>query len=154
MKQFVWRLQRVLEIKTKQEQTKRAELLELTGRLARTRRELLTEQRKLEDLISVIAAKNSRQRLSEQELFLKCSLTNNELINKLKDKIKELELLRSRKTAEVLKVRRFRKSLEKLRAEAKTQFIKEQEKLEQKESDQNSTIGFARKIIQRNRISR
>ena len=154
MKQFVWRLQRVLEIKTKEEQTKRAELLELTERLARTRRELLTQQRKLDDLISGIAGKNSKQRLAEQELFLKCSLTNDELINRLKNKVKEQELLRSRKTAEVLKARRFRKSLEKLRAEAKTQFIKEQEKLEQKESDENNTIGFARKIIQQNKISR
>jgi len=154
MKQFVWRLQRVLEIRTKEEQTKRAELLELTGRLARTRRELLTQQRKLEDLISGIAGKNSKQRLAEQELFLKCSLTNDELINRLKNKVKELELLQSRKTDEVLKVRRFRKGLEKLRAEAKIQFIREQEKLEQKEADENNTISFARKIIQQNKISR
>ena len=49
------------------------------------------------------------------------------------------------KIAEVLKVRRFKEGLEKLRAEAKTRFIKEQEKLEQRELDESATVGFARK---------
>jgi hypothetical protein len=44
MKRFVWRLQRVLEIKKKEEQKTRAELFELTERLAQARGELLARQ--------------------------------------------------------------------------------------------------------------
>jgi flagellar biosynthesis chaperone FliJ len=58
-----------------------------------------------------------------------------------------LESARKQKIAEVLEVRRFKEGLEKLRAEAKTRFIKEQEKLEQRELDESATVGFARKLI-------
>ena len=47
--------------------------------------------------------------------------------------------------AEVLKIKRSKESLEKLRAEAKRQYIEEQEKLEQKELDEIAGISFVRK---------
>jgi flagellar FliJ protein len=145
MKRFVWRLQRVLEIKTKEEQAKRAELLELTEKLAQTQGKLLTQQRILEDIIDGLTGKNPQKRLGEQEFFLKCSKTSDELIKKLKNKVSELESQQKEKIVEVLRVKRFKKGLEKLRTEAKKQFIKEQEKLEQKELDEGATISFSRK---------
>jgi len=145
MKRFVWRLKRVLEIKTKEEQTKRAELLELTEKLAETRGELLTKQRILKDIIDSLTRKNPQKRLCEQEFFLKCSRTSDELIKKLKNKVSELESQQRKKIAEVLKAKRFKEGLEKLRAEAKRRFIQEQEKLEQKDSDEGATISFSRK---------
>ena len=149
MKRFVWRLQRVLDIKAREEQTKRVELLELTGKLARTRGELLMQQRILEDIIDALARKNPQKRLGEQEFFLKCSVTSDEQIKKLKNKVSKLESQQRQKIAEVLKVRRFKEGLERLRTEAKIQFIKEQEKLEQKQLDEGATVSFARKIMQR-----
>jgi flagellar biosynthesis chaperone FliJ len=47
--------------------------------------------------------------------------------------------------AEVLKLNRFKEGLERLRWEAKREFIKEQEKLEQKDLDEIGKIGFLRK---------
>ena len=41
MKRFVWRLQRVLDIRKKEEQIKTAELIEITDKLAVTRGKLL-----------------------------------------------------------------------------------------------------------------
>jgi len=152
MKRFVWRLQRVLDIKTKQEQTKKVELLKLTEKLTQTRGELLTQKRILEDIIQDLTGRHPRKRLCQQEFFLRCSSTNDELIEKLKSKVSELESQQREKIAEVLKIRRFKKSLERLRAEAKTQFMKEQEKLEQKDSDERNAIDFGRKIIQRGKI--
>jgi len=152
MRRFIWRLQRVLDIKTKEEQIKRAELLKLTEKLAEARGELLMQQRILEDIISDITRKNPRKRLGEQEFFLKCSVTNDEQIRRRKNKVNELELQQSKKIAEFLRVRRFKESLERLRAEAKRRFISEQEKIEQKELDEGASIGFARKIIQRGKI--
>jgi len=147
MKRFVWRLQRVLEVKTKEEQTKRAELLELTEKLAKTRGELLRQQRILEGIISEITGENPRKRLGEQEFFLKYSVTNDELIKKLKNKASDLESQQRKKIIEVLRAKRFKEGLEKLRAEAKSKFIKEQEKLEQKELDEGATISFARRNL-------
>ena len=145
MKRFVWRLQRVLEIKKKQEQKTRAELFELTERLAQKRGELLARQKMLESIIEELAERNPKKRLGEQEFFLRYSTASDEQIKKLKDNINELESQQREKIAEVLKIRRFKEGLERLRAEAKMQFIKEQEKLEQKELEEGATISFVRK---------
>jgi len=145
MKRFVWRLQRVLDIKIKEEQVKRVELLELTEKLAETRGELLMLKKILEDIIDGLAAKNPQKRLGEQEFFLKYSVVNDQQIKKLKEKQRKLKLRQREKIIEVLKVKRFKEGLEKLRAEAKRRFIKEQEKLEQKELDEGAMICFVRK---------
>ena len=145
MKRFVWRLQRVLDIKKKQEQKTRAELLELTGKIAQRRGELLAKQMILEDIINGLSAEDPKKRLGKQEFFLRYSVASNEQIKKLKDKVSELESQQREKIAELLKVKRFKEGLERLQAEAKIQFIKEQEKLEQKELDEGATVSFVRK---------
>ena len=147
MKRFVWRLQRVLDIKTKEEQKKRTELLKLTEELAETHGQLLIQQRILEDIIDDLNDEDPKDRLSEQEFFLRYSAATDEQIKKFKDKIREFELRQKEKIAEVLEVRRFKEGLEKLRVEAKSQFIKEQEKLEQKELDEIASVSFARKML-------
>ncbi|MHC4293562.1 MAG: hypothetical protein ACYSTX_04640 [Planctomycetota bacterium] len=144
MRKFEWRLQRVLDIKKKEEQTKRAELLELTEKLASARSELLFQKKILENLIMEISTQENRERLKQQEFFLKCSKTNNERIKALTEKASQLETQQKTKIVEVLKVRRFKEGLEKLREEAKTKFFKEAEKLEQKELDERATIRFVR----------
>ncbi|MBW8039403.1 MAG: hypothetical protein FVQ85_05335 [Planctomycetes bacterium] len=152
MKRFVWRLSRVLNIKRKEEQKKRVELLEITQKLAQKRGELMIQKRILENIIDSLTQEHPKSRLGKQEFFLRCSTTNDELIDKLESKVNEIETQQKEKVAEVLKVKRFKEGLEKLRVKAKTQFIKEQEKLEQKELDEMTIIGFARKIMQRDRF--
>jgi flagellar biosynthesis chaperone FliJ len=143
-------LQRVLDIKTKAEQIKRAELLELTEKLAQIRGKLLMQRRILEDIISDIADENPKKRLEQQEFFLKWVAASDELIKKTEKEERELEAQQRAKIVEVLKLRRFKEGLEKLRDKARMQFIKEQEKLEQKELDEGAAITFARRRIQQN----
>ncbi len=147
MKRFVWRLQRILDLKTKKEQKVRSELLELTEKLAETRSLLLVQQRILKNIIDSVAVEKPERRLCKQEFFLKYSKTNDERIRRLKGNINALESQQKEKIAELAKVRRFKEGLEKLRAEAKTKFIKEQEKLEQKELDEMATVSFTRNMI-------
>jgi len=144
MRRFVWRLQRVLDIRKKEEQKKTAELYELTNKLAVTRGKMLIIQKSLEDIIHGITNENPKKRLSKQEFFLAYSYTSDKQLKKLKEKIKRLESQQKEKIMEVLKVRRSKEGLEKLRTEAKLQFIKEQEKYEQKELDEGATITFVR----------
>jgi len=145
MKRFVWRLQRVLDIRKKEEEKARAELLKLTERLAQTRGELLMQQKMLKDIINGLTEENPKKRLGKQEFFLRYSAASDEQIKKLEDKVNELESQQRDKIAEVLKVRRFKEGLEKLRTEAKMRFIKEQEKLEQKQLDEGATVSFVRR---------
>lgn len=152
MKRFVWRLQRVLDIKTKEEQTKKTELLRITEKLAQARGKLLMQKRVLENIISDITGKHPHKRLPEQEFFLKCSVTNDRLIKILTKNVTELESRQMKKILELLSVKRFKEGLEKLRAEAKRRFINQQEKLEQKDIDETATVGFARKLMQPDKI--
>jgi len=146
MRRFVWRLQRVLKIKANEEQIKKTELLKLTQRLTEKRSELLIQKRILNEMIAALAEIDPHKRLMEQELFLKYSTTSDDLIRQLEKQIRQLEIEQSDKIAEVLKLRRFREGLEKLREQAKAKFIKEQEKLEQKELDETAAIRFAREM--------
>ena len=108
---------------------------------------MLIQKKLLENLINDLAQENPKTRLSKQEFFLRCSDTNNKVIKKLENKVSELEKQQKEKIAEVIKIRRFKQGMEKIRTEVKAEFIKKQEKLEQKESDEMATVGFARKII-------
>ncbi|MBC8472431.1 MAG: hypothetical protein H8D56_23460 [Planctomycetes bacterium] len=147
MKRFVWRLQRVLDIRAKEEQKARAELLRLTEELAETRSELLTWRKMLEEIINGLAVGNPKKRLGRQEFFLRYSAASDEQIKKLENIVKELESKQRKKIAEVLKLRRSKEGLEKLRVEAKIQFIKEQEKLDQQQLDEGATVLFVRKTM-------
>ncbi len=152
MKRFAWRLQRVLDIRKKEEQTRKAELLDITEKLAHARGELLIQKTTLKNIIDGLTEEHPGRRLGKQEFFLRCSVTSDELIKKLESKTNELETKQKEKIVQILTVKRYRKGLEKLRAEAKTQFIKEQERLEQKDTDEMTIMGFARKIVQQSKV--
>ena len=72
------------------------------------------------------------------------STSSNEKIKKLEEKVHELELQQKQKITEVLKLRRAKEGMEKLKVQAKEQYIKEQEKIEQKELDEEANVLFVR----------
>jgi flagellar export protein FliJ len=151
MKRFVWRLQRVLDVKTKQEEVKRIELFRLTETLAGKRSELLMRQRAMQDMLKRITQDTSPRRLMAQEFFLRQAATNDEQMRRLRNEIAELECQQKQKTSELLTVRRFKEGLERLRAQARERFLREQEKVEQKEMDERATMTFARVESERER---
>jgi hypothetical protein len=130
----------------------RSELLDLTEKLAETRSLLLMQQKILEDILDGLAEENPKKRLGRQEFFLRYSQTSDEKIKQLKERTSELESQQREKIAELLKVRKFKEGLERLRAEAKIQFIREAERLEQKELDETATVSFSRNMIQQELI--
>jgi flagellar biosynthesis chaperone FliJ len=144
MRRFAWRLQRVLDIKAKQEQIKTQELFVITDKLTQARSSLLAQQQILRDILESIANEDPKKRLDKQEFFLRNSATTDELIKKLKTNICELEIKQKEKVAEVLKLRRFKESLERLREQAQRKYIEAQEKLEQKQFDETATLRFTR----------
>ena len=145
MKRFVWRLEKVLEVKTREEQVRRMELFRLAEHLAQKRTQLFLRQRTLQDLMASVAQNAPAERLNAQELLLKHAAVDDADIRRLQGEVADLEVRQKQKRAEVLAARRFKEGLEKLRAQAKEQFIREQEKLDQKELDDRTTIGFARR---------
>ncbi len=145
MKRFQWRLQRVLDVKAKEEQIKRIELVRLTEELTARRGELLLRQRVLQNLLADLRRDRSPERLNAQAFFLRRVAVDDERIRKLKEAIAALEVRQKEKMAEVLAVRRFKEGLEKLRVQAEQEYMHEAEQLEQKESDERTSIAFARR---------
>jgi len=144
MRRFAWRLQKVLDVKSRQEQLKRNELFQIAEQLAAKRGELLLRRRILQNLAAEIKGHESPARLNAQEFFLRHAAADDERIRRLREEIAALEVRHKEKTAEVLALRRFKEGLEKLREQAKEDYIREQERLEQKDLDEGTTIAFAR----------
>ena len=147
MKKFVWRLQKVLEINQKRQQAKRTELFRLTEKLTLTRANMFTQKRILQDLINEVAKLKPAERLARQQLLIKSTRKNDELIKKYSDEVNQLELDRKKLTEEFLKIKRFTEALEKLREKNKKEYIAEQEKIEQKELDEHTSTRFAKEAV-------
>jgi flagellar biosynthesis chaperone FliJ len=144
MKRFVWRLQKVLDVKSMQEQLQRNELFRIAEQLAAQRGELLLRQGILQDLMAEIQEDGSPARWNTQAFFLRHAAADDEWIRRLQADIAALEIRHREKTAEVLALKRFKEGLEKLRERAKEEYLRAQEKLEQKDSDERTTIAFVR----------
>jgi flagellar export protein FliJ len=144
MKRFEWRLQRVLDIKQKEEQVKRAELVHITEQLSQMRVALFLQKRILEDLLEELAEAHPHERLSRQAMLMTYSAPNDRKIKELQENVNNLAAQQQEKLAEILKLKQFNEGLEKLRADAQEEYFKEQETLEQKAMDEASTSRFAR----------
>ena len=147
MKTFVWRLQKLLDVKEKEEQFRQTELFRLTEELAARRGGLLVRQRALRDLMAEVARCDSPRRSQSQEFFLRHAAGDDEQIRALREQIAELEVRQKDKMAELLAVRRFKEGLERLRTQAREEFLREQDRLEQKELDDRTTTTFARRAM-------
>jgi len=147
MKRFKWRLQRVLEVKKKEEQVKRAELVQITEQLSQVRGELFMQKRRLETLLEELGETDTADRLDRQRQFMSYSAANDKVIKTLEHRISELADRQKDKIAEIMKIKQFNDGLEKVRTEAQAAFIGEQEKLEQKQMDEITTSRIARKMI-------
>jgi len=145
MKRFVWRLQRVLDVKAKEEQLRRTELFRLTELLTAKRGEMLMRQRVLENLLADLRNDRSAERLNSQAFVLQRVAVDDQRIRKLQEEIADLGVRHKEKTSELLTVRRYKEGLEKLRAQAQEEYIQEQERLEQKELDDRTTVSCARR---------
>jgi flagellar export protein FliJ len=144
MKRFVWRLQRVLDVRVKQEQVKRTELFRVTQELAEKRTELLLRQQMLKEALASVGAENTARRIEKQEMVLRYAATNDEAIRRVREAIGNLEIRQKQKLAELLAVRQSREALERLREDTRNRFMQEQERLDQKESDERAVIAFSR----------
>ncbi len=144
MKRFQWRLQRVLDIKQKEEQVKRAELVRITEQLSDTRVAVFLQKRILEDLMQALAEADSQDRIRQQALLMTYSAANDRKIKELEKTVVNLAARQQEKLAEILKLKQFNEGLEKLRTDAQEDYFKEQETLEQKMLDEASTSRFAR----------
>lgn len=148
MKKFVWRLQRLLDIKIKQEESMRAELVAITERAVSLQGQIMMQKTILRRMLAEMEQKEDSQRLVEQEFFFKYAHISDERIKQLEEQLAEVEKLRKKKIKELMKIRKYRKALEKLRENAKAEYLIEQNACEQKDLDEKTSMSIAREIVQ------
>ncbi|HUT61439.1 MAG TPA: hypothetical protein VNA25_26630 [Phycisphaerae bacterium] len=144
MRRFKWPLQRLLDITANREEALRRELFELSRRIAAVRREILRRRAVLRHLLSELAVQQIHRRIADQEVFMRCAEPEERLIGQFNEQLGAAERQRADKTAELMKTRSSRKTLERLREEARQNHMREQFKLEQKQFDETAHLTFAR----------
>jgi flagellar FliJ protein len=147
MKKFVWRLQRLLDIKTRQEELLRTELIALTEQVAAVRVEILTNKASIRSKLSQMRMLDAAERLEQQRHFMQFAHVLDARIKSLNEKLAKLEELRKEQIRRILDIRKERKSLEKLREKAKSDYQKTYNQFEQKSTDETGSTTFARKLL-------
>ena len=132
------------DVKAAEAQVKQTELMEVIGRLTRTRSEWLTQRRLLQETIDELNQKPAHERWVEQSLFLRHCQAQDARIKALEGRIRELEAEQKQKLAELTRIKQLKEGLERVREQAYADFIKEQEKLEQREMDEMTALRSAR----------
>jgi flagellar protein FliJ len=148
VKRFSWKLQRLLDVRSRQEELKKNQLFALTQRIAQVRQNILMRQTRLQHMLSELAKKQAQERLRQQQLFLRAAAGADEKIKYLRAQLEELETQKKTLMTEILELRRFRKSLERLREIAKEQYENEVKKFEQNHLDETANIAFARMMLE------
>jgi len=147
MARFVWRLQRVLDIRKKEEQTLRSELMVLSERMVVLRQEIMVIRARIRSALEELSYAKPAERLSSQQLFMKYSEYSENEINSLKSELSEVAARRKEKMNEILNIRQAIKALEKLRAKTKKEFLNELAHKEQNELDEYTGNKFGRKAV-------
>jgi flagellar export protein FliJ len=148
MKKHNWRLQRVLDVRIKQEEAKRAELLAVTHRLLIARQMVIAKHAMMRSILLELSRKDARTRMAEQPMVVKHMAFSEEELKKLKKQAEEIEIERKRKAEEMMEARRSRKAMENLKEKAKTEYVKMVNMTEQKELDELSSGRFVRSRIE------
>ena len=147
MKKFEWRLQRLLDLKVKQENALRGELVAITEKAVALKGRIMMQKSALRQALAELEERQLQSGLYDRQIFFEFVHVTDGKIKALEHEMAETEKMRRKKIIEIMKMRKFRKGLEKLRAQAKLEFLTEQNKLEQSEMDDRVSISYARKIL-------
>ena len=144
MAKFVWRLQRVFDVKKKQEQAKRQELLHLTEQVVQARYQLMMRQHSLKVMLENVAQASPKERMNQQALAMDYAKGSQARIKALEEQVKEIQALKKAKAEEVLALKQATEGLERLRTQAELRFLKDLDKKEQKMADEMTLLKYAR----------
>ena len=147
MKKFIWPLQRLLDIKEKQEDFARIELVTITEQIVIVRGQIMMQKTILRGVFSELNQLEPQQRTQRQRECMEYAHVTDAKIKTLHQALEQTEQKRKKKIEEVVKLRKFRKGLEQLRAKALIDYQEQIKQEEQKQLDESITTTFARKIL-------
>ncbi len=154
MAKFLWHLQRVLDVKKKQEQVTRMELLHLTEQVAQARCQLMMRQQALQAMLDSVANAAPHERMDKQALVMGYAEGTQARIKVLQTQVETVQAQKKAKAEALLALKQAREGLERLRMDAERRFMKDQSKKEQKMADELSLLKYARRVTARQVLQR
>ena len=139
---FVWRLQRVLDIREKQESALRSELMLLSERITSIQNQIAGIRVRIQEMLEKISRKEPGRRIVAQQMFMKFAEFSEQEIKRLENEIAKVQKMQKEKTEYIRQKRIEIKSLEKLKEKAKQEFVKKTNKLEQAETEQYTNMKY------------
>jgi flagellar FliJ protein len=148
MARFVWRLQRVLDLKHKEQDVLESQLMAIADEAMRVRRMIEATREKLATMLSEIGKKDAKERIAEQQFVIRYSSNTETAILQMRNELSAIESRKDEKMQEIIEIKKNIKGYEKLRDKAKIEFNAEEHRLEQNEMDDLTNTASARKIMQ------
>jgi flagellar export protein FliJ len=148
VKRFHWPLQRLLDVTAQREKSQKAELLAISRLIARRRQEVLVHRASVRRMITEMSALTCQERIRRHRDFVNCSRAHERQIEQLEARLAQLAGRRAEKTQLLVKTRKRRETLERLRAEAMAEHMRQQLRIEQKQFDESSHLSKARELIE------
>lgn len=145
MNKFIWPLQRLLHVTEQRERAKRLEVMATVQQASLVKRQIERRQALLRNLLAELSQHSLLQRIPLQEVFLTHCPWEERAIASLRRELEELLKVREQLAAELMGLRGSRKSLERLRAEALRKYLREQERMEQRQLDESAQLAFVAK---------
>ena len=147
MKKFIWPLQRLLDIKKKQEDFARMELVGITEQIVTIRGQIMMQKTLLRRVFSELNQLEPQQRMQRQRECMKYAHVIDAKINTLGQTLQQVEQERKKKMEAVMALRKLTKSLEQLRTKSLIRYHKELNQAEQKQLDEYIMTACARKCL-------
>ena len=153
MKRFHWPLQRLLDVTNQREQSQRAGLLGLSREIAQGRQQVMVHRMSIRRMILEVSELDVGRRMQRHPDFVRTTAAHEQRIERLEGELASLARQRTEKTEQLLKTRKSRETLDRLRADALSQHMREQTALEQKQFDESAHMTKARRLIEARRNS-
>jgi flagellar biosynthesis chaperone FliJ len=147
MKKFHWPLQRLFDVTVQREKALRMEMMSLARQIAAIRGDILQRRTAMRLSLEELARMDIQQRIAGQEMFMKHTGRVEVVIRALELKQKDAQSLRAKKSAQLMKARSSRKTLQRLADEARQVYLREQSVVEQKQFDETAHTALARKAL-------
>lgn len=145
MQKFAWPLQRLLDVKTKQENAMRSELMTLTEQSAALRSRIMMERIVFRGLLDEVSRTEPARRIAAQAEFMQHVHVRDAQLRTLTAELEAAERKRQEKMQELLALRKSRKGLERLRARAVEEYRTAVSRQEQHDLDENTCTVYARR---------
>ena len=145
MRRFHWPLQRLLTVTAQRERGLKEQMLDLSRQIAVVRQEIIQRRTVIRMSLSELAEASLDERMRVQEMVLACSAADQQRIDQRQEALGTLDDRRRAASAEFVKMRNKRQTLDRMRADAKAEHTRQELAAEQKQFDETAQIAFGRR---------